>query len=115
MIIFVGIGDAESERDLINETRLWQIYPSGEIVACLEYQCVLAGLQSIALQQRCIAAPIGIGDALREQSALGGIDAKQRHHDTCSWLAGRNIEDVGTEFSHQNFPMTCKHYGGIWT
>jgi hypothetical protein len=58
------IGDAEAQRDLIDEQRLGQVQPQrAEVVAGGEDDLVLADFECGAFEQRLVAAAIVVGDA----------------------------------------------------
>ena len=75
------VGDAEAQRDLIDEQRLGQPQAQRpEVVAGGKHDLVAATLQRGALQQGLVAAPVVVGDGAQE-FATAAVQAEYRHRD----------------------------------
>jgi len=93
----VGVGDSEADRDTIEETVLGRrMILSGEVVADVKNEFVLANSKLPADHQRLISPPIGIGsDRFQQPWLLGVKRPKFNLHALCGTTVG-GVKDVGT-------------------
>src|SRR5476649_2731686 len=95
MVILVRAGDAEGQRDQVDEARLRQHHAlRREIIAGVEHQLIQARLHRFAFQQRRGAAAVGVGDVHLQQHLAFRPVREQRHLDAGARLAVGDIEYV---------------------
>ena len=102
VVVLRRVGDAESEGDAVEEARGGELDAARRvIVAGVEDQFVVAGLQGGGLQQGLAAAAVVVGCRALEQRAVVGADCVQLDRDAGAGAAVGSVEYVGGQFCHR--------------
>lgn len=99
MVVGVGIGDRELDRNHVEEGRLREVRAfRAEVDGRCEREAVATRVERVAFEQRRGGATVGVQDG-RQQDDCDGIQAGQRDSDPGGRAAVRSVEDVGGELA----------------
>ena len=95
MIARARVGDAKTDRHLIEKTQLRQLRsPSRKIIADVKNNFVVAGFHFVRREQRHFRAPIGVGFRRGDERAVFAVERPQFDFHSPRRAAVRGVEDV---------------------
>src|SRR4051794_28788441 len=101
VVLPVGLGDGEADRDEIEEWRVGRIRSDGpEIGPHIENELISARAEGLSAQERRIRPPIGVRGRDGNEVAAVFIDEEELDRDSLRGAAMRCIKNVGRQAPH---------------
>ena len=101
MVVLVGTGNPKAQRNTFEEDARRRFALRAKIITGMKEQLVFALGEGIALQQRRIAAPIGIGHGLGEAGAGLAVEAIEFESDAMARASASGVEHMGCQIPHE--------------
>jgi hypothetical protein len=97
MVVLLGIGDAEADRDDVEERRVGELgAPLAEIISRMKDQFELTSARLINTYEWLVGAPVGVGHDISDEFPLkSAFQLVKLQPDAGSRSAARHVEDMG--------------------